>query len=411
MVAIPAYDIALEVHAAGSAARHDSGARLSRALLSFLVLLMAALQLLPFEFATPDTLAFSRELSIGGTLVSAAMFVPYGFLSRRARTGRAGRQLALVILSAVMLAVALEAAQLFVPAATASVWHLAGSIVGAAVGAWACDRLHADDRGSATTVNAMLLQLPLMGLAYLLWPLLWSSSAAAHDDPRRLLLTIAAGMAGASLLGSIARATRAHTPDRPKWLIATVALAWGSIGLAPSLLLDWRTTAAGIAAITALAAWRGRWTAPLFIERRYEAPALLAASPFLAIYFIGMSVWPGNSFRTFPLVHLGVPTSEAGLALALPLIEMGIAATVLGYVIAEYLGRSVSSLQESCMRVLYWSGAVLTVTEAARSIFGYEGASLLRATLSTAAAVYGAWLYHLQRAHMRVVRDRLAAHG
>lgn len=408
MVAISALDITLEVPAVDPASRPDSGARLSRALLGFLALLMTALQLVPFEFAVPHGFAFSLEPSIGGTLVSVAMFVPYGFLSRRARAGSTGPGLAIVILSAALLAIVLEAAQLFVPAATASVWHLSGALAGAAVGSWGCDHLHAGDRG-VTTVNAMLLQLPLMGLAYLLWPLLWSSAAAAHDDPRRLLLTIAAGMAGASLLGSIARATRAYTPDRPTWLIATVALVWSAIGLTPSLLIDWRYTLVGILVITAFAAWRGRWTAPLFVERRYEVPALMAAFPFLAIYFVGASVWPGNSFRSVPLVHVGVPTTEAGLALGLPLIEMGIAATVLGYMIAEFLGRNVPSLRDSCSRVLCCGGAVLIATEAARSFFGYEGASLLRVVLSIAATVYGAWLYHLQRAHMRVVRDRLAA--
>ncbi len=380
---------------------------LSRALLSYLVVLIASLQLLPFEFVVPEQLRFNLTASPLSTLAALAMFVPYGFLTRRARSGGRGEHIAAIVLSAAMLALPLELAQLFEPSAEASVWHLLASIVGAGAGAWLCERLHDDARGAANAVHALLLQLPLMGLAYLLLPLLWASSAAAQDDSARLMLTVSVGLAGASLLGSIARATRAFTPDREWWLVPLVALVWSAVGLLPSIMADWRISIGGIVAVTAFASWRGRWSAPLFVERRYEAPALVAASPFLALYFLGASVWPGHSFRSMPLVHLGMPTTEAGLALALPLLEMGIASTVVGYIIAEFLGRTESSFLESSGQVVFWVFIAVVLNEIARSFFGYEGASLLRLGLSMCAAVYGAGLYHLQRAHVKTLAHRV----
>jgi VanZ family protein len=385
----------------------DSGARLSRALLSYLVVLIASLQLLPFEFAIPDTLQLSLAMSPLRTLAAFAMFVPYGFLSRRARSGGRGEQIAAIVLSAALLALALEMAQRFEPSSEASMWHLLAAIAGAAVGAWLCERVHHDRYGTANAVHAMLLQLPLMGLAYLLLPLLWASSAAGQNDPMRQMLTVSVALAGASLLGSIARATRAYTPNRQWWLVPTVALVWSAIGLLPSITADWRITVAGIAGVTAFASWRGRWSAPAFIERRYEVPALLAALPFLGIYLLGACVWPGHSFRTIPLVHLGMPTTDAGLALALPLLEMGIAATVLGYVIAEFQGRTESSFRHTSAQVMFWVFSTLVISETARSFFGYEGASLLRAGLALGAAMYGAGLYHLQRTHVKTLAHRI----
>ncbi|MES3032615.1 MAG: VanZ family protein [Gemmatimonadota bacterium] len=408
MDATPAHEIHVDARGSSRAAPLDTGARLSRALLSYLVVLIASLQLLPFEFAIPEHLRFSTAFTPLSTLASLALFVPYGFLTRRARSGF-GQHVAAVILSAALLALALETAQLFSPTSQASVWHLLAAVAGAAAGAWLCERLHHDARGTANAVHAMLLQLPLMGLAYLLLPLLWASSAAALGDPVRLALTVSVGLAGASLIGSIARATRAFTPDRAWWLVPTVALVWGTIGLVPSVMADWRVTVAGIAAVTAYASWRGRWSAPAGVERRYEGPALLAASPFLLLYFFGASVWPLHSLRSIPLVHLGMPTTEAGLALALPLLEMGIAATVLGYIIAEFLGRTESSFGETSGQVFFWVFGTLVTNEVARSFFGYEGASLLRAALALAAAIYGAGLYHLQRAHVKVLAHRVHA--
>lgn len=385
---------------------HDTGARLSRALLSYLVVLIAALSLMPFEFALPASMEFRLATAPLGVLATAAMFVPYGFLTRRARTGRRGQHLLAISLSAALLSLALEIAQFFTPAAAPSPWHLLAAIAGAVGGAVLCERLHDDAHSTSNALNALLLQLPLMGLVYLLLPLLWASGSAAQGDPSRLALTLCIGLAGASILGSIARAVRGYTPNRPWWLVPAVAATWISLGILPSAIVEWRLSLACIATVTAFASWRGRWSAPPFIERRYEVPALLAASPFLVIYLIGVGVWPGHSFRTIPLVHLGMPTTEAGMAMALPLLEMGIAATVLGYVVAEFHGRAESSYREVGSQVLFWVCVIMIATEGLRSYFGFEGASLLRSVLSTGAAMYGAGLYHLQRAHVKVVARR-----
>ncbi len=389
------------------AAALDSGARLSRALLSYLVVLIAALLLLPFEFALPDRIGFRLEFAPLSSLAICGMFVPYGFLTRRSRVGRVGQHRVSIMLSAGMLSLMLETVQIFEPACEASPWHVLAAVAGAAVGAWLCERAHDDANGTANALHALLLQLPLMGLGYLLLPLLWASSAAAQGDPARLGLTLSIGMLGSSILGSIARAIRAYTPDRAWWLVPAVAATWIAVGMLPSVLVDWRITLACIVIVTAFASWRGRWSAPMFVERRYEVPALFAASPFMAIYFVGAGVWPGHSFRTIPLIHLGMPTSDAGLALALPLFEAGIAATVLGYIIAEFHGRSEASFRDAASRMMFWACLILLASEGSRSYFGFEGASALRAVLSLGAAAYGAGLYHLQRAHVKVVARRL----
>jgi hypothetical protein len=56
---------------------------------------------------------------------------------------------------------------------------------------------------------------------------------------------------------------------------------------------------------------------------------------------------------------------------------------------------------------MFWACLVLIASEGSRSYFGFEGASVLRAVLSLGAAAYGAGLYHLQRAHVKVVARRI----
>jgi len=403
--------VAQEVHAARRGQARsvplDSGAQLSRALLSYLVVLISALMLLPFEFEWPATIRVDWALSPVSALAVVAMFVPYGFLTHRARTSEFGRQLVVVALSAGLLALLLEAVQLFEPACSASPWHVLSAVVGSVIGGWLNLRLHGGAQTSANAHHSLLLQLPLMGLVYLLLPLMWASGAAAVGDAPRLGLTVCVGLMGASILGSIARATRAFTPDRPWWAVSAVACTWGAMGMLPAARVDWLISLGAVALITVSAAWRGRWSAPQFLERRFETPALLAASPLMVVYVIGAAVWPGQSFRTLPLISIGVPTTDAGLALVLPIIETGIAATILGYMIAEFNGRSEASFRKSSSRVLFWVSLTLLTVEMSRSVFGFEGASVIRFALSLGAATYGAGLYHLQRAHIKVVADRL----
>jgi hypothetical protein len=385
----------------------DSGARLSYALLSYLVVLMAALSFQPFEFSTLQSVSVTFAFAPWRVLGSFAMFVPYGFLARRARTGRVGANVGAIMLSAIVLALAFEAVRLFEAEAMMSPWRVLASVAGAGAGALVCQRLHAEGSRASTATSALLLNLPLMGLVYLLIPLLWASAAAASGDPSRLLLTLCVGAMGASLLGSVARATRAYTPDRAWWLVSATALVWVSIGTLPFITVGWRYIIGIIVAVVAMAGWRGRWSAPAFVDRRYEVPSLLAASPCFLLYMIGVGVWPGQSFRTTPLVHLGVPMLESGMTIAVPMLEAAIASTVLGYMVAEFRGRAEATFVRSLQHLIFWTGAVICMAEATRSVFGYEGASVLRAAVSLAAAVYGGGLYHLQREHVKVVARRV----
>ena len=57
--------------------------------------------------------------------------------------------------------------------------------------------------------------------------------------------------------------------------------------------------------------------------------------------------------------------------------------------------------------MFFWVCSTVVISETARSFFGYEGASLLRAACSLGAAIYGAGLYHLQRAHVKTLAHRI----
>jgi glycopeptide antibiotics resistance protein len=406
-VAIPALPYAARREAGGGI---DSGARLSWAVLGYLGLLVAALTLMPFGFVTPVRPALTEIWTWHDIAFNTALFVPIGFLGRRAWCPRGTVGGLLVIAVAALASAAVEAAQFFLPERFPSLLDFAANAGGAALGVALFDivaRRHRGQEESASDV--LLLQLPLMGLLYLLVPLLWITARAAVGDTPRLALTAAVALMGASILGSVARAMIPVTVARSWWTLPAAAAAWAAIGVLPAADLDPRWTAAVIALAAGMAAWRGRLAAGAFVERRYEVPALRALTPWLAIFLVGSAIWPARAFRSAPLWHAGLPTAESGLALMLPVIEAVVGSSILGYVIAEFQGRRELRFATAWPRIAPWIVACLVTGEVLRSVLAYEGASLLRLGLSFVACVYGAWLYHLQREHVKVVARRRRA--
>lgn len=388
-------------------ARVDSGARLASAILGYLLLLVGALTLMPFAFEQPVVFRVVLAWTPRDVLLNVALFVPIGFVARRAWRTRGDRYGLGVLALAVATSLVIEMLQLFEPSRFASPWDVAANVTGAVIGASILElvaRRHEDE--DELTTDVLLLQLPLMGLVYLLVPLLWVSGMAAEGDPPRLILTLLVGLTGASILGSVARAMAPMTLERSWWSLPAAATAWATVGLLPAVRLDWRLVVLAIAATGLHAGWRGRMSAPPFFERRFEVPALMAATPFLALFLVGSAIWPARGFRTVPLWHVGFPTADGGMALVLPVIEALVGMTVLGYVIAEFQGRNEFGFRSAWPRVVRWALAVLVGGEALRSVLAYEGASVLRLALSFACCVYGAWLYHLQREHVKIVARR-----
>jgi hypothetical protein len=80
--------------------------------------------------------------------------------------------------------------------------------------------------------------------------------------------------------------------------------------------------------------------------------------------------------------------------------------TLLGYSVAELGGRVLAAYVDALPRLLAWSIALAVALEAVRGFHAGHGASLLRAAVLVAAALYGGWLYYLQRAHVvRLLSD------
>jgi glycopeptide antibiotics resistance protein len=399
----------IEVPITEPAAPPETGSRLAGALLAYMAAITIVVTLLPFEFALPSR---ARVMVSGGlfdVVANVALFLPLGFLYALARSESVlhrGR----VFLVALLVSAAIESLQLFEATRFASLSDILANGIGAYAGAmgqrWLSRRIAMDAR----TVGRLSLELPVMGLVYLLVPLLWLDGLAAATSGASLWPMLGLGLFGGSLL---AAAQRHHFgPNRllSRGMMAGLACAWflvgGFPGLAPraSILLFVMLSAIGVF-VWIRSADR---SSARSINRRFESKALAEAAPFYAAYLLllvaPVTVYAGTAWAG----DLGFEATVGAwdTPRVLHVVETVAAFTLLGYMLAEFRGRREARFRDGARYIAVWAAGAGAVAELLEGFRPDGGASVLRLVLLIVAALYGSWLYHLQRAHVRRLLGR-----
>jgi len=378
----------------------DTGARLGFALLAYMLAVTLIITLLPFRFEWPS----EWRLLVSGepldTIANVLLFVPLGFLFRLSRPNARWAPVLTAAAGGALLSTAIEAAQLFEAARNSSLVDIAANTFGACVGALAFQRVISMRRLDGPLIGRLALELPLMGLVFLLVPLLWIDSLASQGERARIFTTLMLGVFGAMLLGGMQRAyfgpARAVKPRHT----AVFAAVWFLAGAFP--LLPWRPLELLCCAIAIMLLCAGLGVLRRNDEanRRFEVPLLKTAAPVYAAYVALIVFLPvvGNvgPWR----LALGFPEATSQQVEILRVLEIAAAFTLVGYMIAEFRGRSVIHYRQAVPRLVGWGLALTFAVEAIRGYDGAQGASVARGVLTVAAAMYGGWLYYLQRAHV-----------
>lgn len=393
--------------------------QLGRAILGYTAVMTAVITLAPFRFASAPVHGLSGVWTLSDIVLNIVMFVPLGFLYEltrppASREERDASWLRAFVLGATLSAT-IEIAQLFEAERFTSLFDIVTNATGALVGSVLHGTVVRRVR-AASAVRSLALELPLMGLLYLLVPLLWLAGFAGGDDPRRWLVLPIAGVAG-GVLGTVHAAyvvpsQLAPAGQRSVWWLIGATVAWYLVAILPSGVRDADVLAAGatltvgVSVLRSIATSRHRERAPSSAEgRRFELPTLRLLLPLFAAYLALSSLWPLDAAE--PVWYGGIallpPTVDASETNVLIALEHIAAFTLVGYIIAEFHGRAMSEYREMLPRVLVWSGGISLLLEATRGWHPAYGASGMMLLLTCAAGVFGGWLYHLQRDHVRAL--------
>ena len=380
-----------------------TGARLTLALLGYFVLVTAVITLSPFDFSLRR---FRVSLALVPTDIVAniALFLPLGFLGRGLTNGsaRGGRR---VVWIAAVCSLLIEVSQLFLRRRYAGPIDVVSNTAGAWLGVVARDWIERWALWHPRLVGRIGLDVPLVGLLYLLVPQLWLSSVGLIEDPRRSVTTLLLGCAGAIVLVALHRNRWQSGVRVATHVVPPLAVLWFMTGALPAATASPIAFGALGISVAVLTAWLVR-RAQSSNEPRFEIATLRRFVPVFAVYLVVAALWP--PFRSAVPWHGALlfenRLNGAGVVDVLLLLEQVGGFTLLGYAVAEWRGRRELSLADDLPPLVAAAGACAIGLEVVQGMLSGSGASLFRALLATSGTAYGVAVYHLARQHVRALR-------
>jgi len=373
-----------------------TASRLSAAFLGYMILIALLFTLNPFHFSAPGRINISLFTSWGDMGANIILFLPIGFLYRLTGGRRWG-----ALLTGAIFSFVIEAIQIFIPIRTASVIDLVCNTIGAGLGMLIHDFIAKQLAVSTDMAGRLQLETPLMGLTYLMLPLLWVDGLALGESYSRWILGVLLGICGAILFSE----SYSHWFGGANWhsMLYTAfttgiwfLVGWGIGWLSHFPILP---IAFGITLLSILFA-----IMPLQIsERRFERITLWRLLPFFLLYVLLMALW--DPFRAWEAWHgmFGITTRLADVSLnnLYSQAEYIVAFSVIGYITAEWRGREQLSLKQDLPRLLIVATASAVFLEFLIGFQDGSGASFIRGILAILNALLGGTIYHLLRAHVR----------
>ena len=396
-----------------SRAADTTAERLGLATLAYVAATTLVITMAPFRFESRPVHGLSWEWTPFDLVMNVAMFVPLGFLFRVTRPRGSRRAWYMAIVIGALLSTTIETAQLFEETRYSSLLDILTNTAGAAVGSLLFSRLSHRLRIGASAVSALALELPLMGVVYLLVPLLWLTGLASSGTERAWLL-LPMTIFGGAVIGAVHGAYLEPAQRVGATGLLVASAAWAAIASVPGGRGETLVIVSGIV-LAAAAAWlRSVATTRARLERgphRFELPTLRMVMPLFAAYLALSALWPldgASGVWRAGLELFPARNGELSQRLVFQALEYISTFTVAGYLIAEFHGRTNDGYRVMVGRVLYWGGGLALMLELARGWHSQFGASVLMCALAIAASVFGGWLYHLQRDHVRALwtRDR-----
>lgn len=399
----------MERHAAADRELSRSSTRLALALLGYFSLVTLVITLAPFDFS------FRRfrlwwSMPPADVAANIALFVPIGFLIRslgRRDMRPAWRDLA----CAAAFSVSVETAQIFIAGRFVSPIDVATNSSGAYFGIVLREQIERWSVWRPHVVGRVGLDVPLVGLLYLLVPQLWLSGAGLMEDARRGGTMVLLGCAGSIVLVALHRHKWGGGAQLAAGMVLPLTLGWFTLGTLPTLAASPGVVVAVALVVVALTLWLLRPPVERH-ERRFEADTLGRFVPVFVLYLVVAALWP--PLRPLAPWHGAIGfadrLNDAGVVDVLLLLEQVGGFTLLGYAAAEWRGRRELTLGADLPRIAAIAGVLACALELVQGVLAGPGASLVRALLATSGAIYGAAVYHLARTHVRTLR-RASATG
>lgn len=383
------------------ASTESSRARLSFVLLVYFVAIVAVLELAPFGFSTSADVRVVAMTDWRDALTALLLFVPLGFLYPLTRLRDDPSPLKVALWGG-LIASLIAIGRIFEVDRDTAVVDIAAAAAGAGIGGRLLVAINTRTRASARLAGRLSLEIPLIGLIYLLLPLVIATSVSAVDDIRRMLMLAPLAFLAARLLSGVQEHHFGPARVFTARGMALIAVGWTILGAFPAMLQHPLLGAAVVVVAGIATLYDSSRPALHGDERRFEADILKSATPYVVVYFLDVVFLPLAAGVDRWHFALGLTGAHGELASQVRhLLEPLSSLVLLGYLLAEARGRRELPFRTVALRVGLECVAVAMAIEASRGFQRQVGASALELLLLTGAALLGAGMYHHQRERVR----------
>ena len=367
-------------------------------LLIYMCTIVILVTLIPFTFRKPDEIHITWSTNFPDLITNIILFLPIGFLFRLSRRKNKDRFCIQALGFGILLSLGIEFSQLFVPGRYTSVIDVitngTGAWLGAIIFVSMTKKLKED-----SAVRLLTLELPLMNIVYLLFPLMWLNCLSIGEEAARLWLMLLLGLFGCGVLASIyihrLKNDGILTPNK----LSLFAFSWFIVASLPALVtFPIEVTGFGIiigifVQIPARLPLRRKRD-----EKRFELPTIKILLPLYVIYLILVAVWPTTlPFQDWQYkINFQELVFNQRMVFTFRFIELIAAFTLFGYMIAEMRGRKNESAGKTFARVLITALVAFVIITMLKGLPSLISFSLIETGLISAASLYGAVIYRLQ---------------
>lgn len=371
---------------------------LNYALLLYMCIIVLLITLIPFEFRVPEQFKITWSTNTSDLITNIFLFIPIGFLFKLSRRhNRDWLGLGPLMLGLVFSA-AIELTQALIPGRYTQVIDVATNGLGAWLGGMIFAFLGSQVKGEHAD-KLFALELPLMGLIYLLIPLMWLNGLATGEEEARLWLLLLLGIIGAGVICSVYINRFRHAGTIGYTKLSVFTFCWFVLCSLPVLInFPLQIVFSGIAVVLVVLIFARLVNEGSTREHRFEIPTIKKLLPIYIIYLLLLAVWP-TAITAGEWQHNIIYEElvfEERIVFTFRFVELIAAFTLLGYMVAELRGRKNEPVEKTLGWTFFIASGSAIIIEVVRTYPALSSINILSIIIITSASIYGAVIYRLQ---------------
>jgi len=371
---------------------------LNYALLIYMSIIVLLITLIPFEFRSPEQFKINWQTSFVDLITNIFLFIPIGFFFKLSRGHNRDNLCLGPLIFGLILSAAIEFTQVFIPGRYTQVIDVITNGLGAWFGgmifAFLVSQVKAELPG-----RLFELEFPVMGLIYLLIPLMWLNGLATGAEGARLWLLLLLGIIGAGVMGSIYVNRFKHSGTIGYSKLAVFTMCWFVFCSLPVMIsFPLKIVFFGIVIVFVIQIIARLADVGKARENRFEIPTLKKLLPIYIIYLLLLAVWPTTitAGEWQDKIIFQELVFEERIVVTFRFVEVIAAFTLLGYIIAEMRGRKNERVETTLGWTFFIAAGSAIIIEIVKTYPALSSISILSIVIITSASIYGAVIYRLQ---------------